>query len=71
MRLVDAYKSFLKETGGDEVIARKKTVALFKSWVEESFENMTGETFPNTAIDEMVTNTELLFYEKFTRYSTR
>ena len=62
MDLVDAYKDFLKNAEGSDAmkkeIARKQTVALFKSWVEKSFESITNRKFPSTGINSIVNNDE-------------
>jgi len=56
MLLVDHYKNELRMMDPHE--ARKSTVLLFHRLVKESFERMSGLSWPLEARDEEVTNTE-------------
>ena len=56
MKLVRFYKNELK-THSHEV-ARQKTVALFHEMVKESYQRLSGFSFPTIAVDEAVTNSE-------------
>ncbi len=56
MMLVDFYKKDLKTSG--HVLARQKTVALFHSMIKESFERLSGMSFPTVGMDMAVTNIE-------------
>lgn len=55
-RLVEHYRSLLKQVGKDE--ARLRTVELFHEMIKESFTRMSGLEFPEQAINGSVTNTE-------------
>lgn len=57
MNLVTAYKDFLKR-GLTEGEARRATVQGFHHMVRESFTRMTGFTFPESGLNESVTNIE-------------
>lgn len=57
MNLVKSYKAFIKE-GLSESDARKATVKAFHHMVRESYSRMTGFHFPQSGLNESVTNTE-------------
>lgn len=56
MQLVKFYKNELK-TNSPEV-ARQKTVVHFQGMIKESFERLSGLTFPHEGVNGKVTNTE-------------
>jgi len=56
MKLVRYYKNELKTSS--PIIARQKTVALFHEMVKDSYQRLSGFSFPTTARDEAVTNSE-------------
>jgi hypothetical protein len=53
--LVNFYKEKIKTMNSDE--ARILTVNHFHSMVKESYERLTEQSFPETTINQMVTNT--------------
>lgn len=54
--LVDFYKNEIKTKSADE--ARRNTVVRFHNMIEESFVRITGLAFPETGVNEKVTNVE-------------
>lgn len=56
MNLVQFYKNELKTVSSEE--ARKRTVVYFHKMVKESFQRLSGMTFPEVANKDFVTNSE-------------